>query len=245
MSRWSLFFFSFFFSKKKAANQATRDDEKPALSDVSFRAAPGQKVFICGRTGSGKSTLISLLLRLADVQAGKVCVDGVDISTISPEVVRRNITVIPQSPFFLPGPVRLNLAASGVQTDEAMVSALKKVGLWDLIASRGGLQATMSAIALSHGQQQLFCLATAMLRKSKIVIMDEATSGVDEETETKMFDLIQEEFQDCTVISVAHRLKMAQGCDLVVVLSGGRCIETGEPRTLLEARGEFWQLTEA
>lgn len=185
------------------------------------------------------------MLRLTNLHAGTVYIDGVDIATISPEVVRRSINVIPQSPFFLPGSVRLNLAASGVQTDEAMVSALEKVGLWDLIASRGGLEATMSAIALSHGQQQLFCLATAILRKSRIVIMDEATSGVDEETETKMFDLIQKEFRDCTVITVAHRLKMAEGCDLVVVLSGGRCVEMGEPRALLAQGGEFLQLTEA
>lgn len=233
-------------SEGNTANQGVpSDEEKPALSDVSFRAAAGHKVFICGRTGSGKSTLLSLLLRLSDAQAGQVCIDGIDIATISPDVVRRSIAVIPQSPFFLPGSVRLNLGASGVESDGAMVAALEKVGLWDLVASRGGLQAAMSAVALSHGQQQLFCLATAMLRKCKIVVMDEATSGVDEETETKMYDLMQEEFRDGTVISVAHRLKMAEGCDLVVVLSGGKCVEIGEPSALLEQRGEFWQLTQA
>lgn len=232
-------------SLKKAADHATSDNEKPAISDVSFRILPGQKVVICGRTGSGKSTLISVLLRLVDAQGGKVEVDGIDISTVSPEVVARGITVIPQSPFFLPGSVRLNLAASGVQTDEAMISVLKKVGLWALIDARGGLQASMSAVTLSHGQQQLFCLATAMLRRSKIVIMDEATSGVDEETETRMYDLIQEEFRDCTVISVAHRLKMAAVSDLVVVMSGGRCVEQGDPNALLQEKGEFWQLAEA
>ncbi|POS76379.1 canalicular multispecific organic anion transporter 2 [Diaporthe helianthi] len=220
------------------------DIEKPALSDISFRVSPGQKVVICGRTGSGKSTLVSALLRLVDVQAGQIHVDGIDISTLSPEAVRRCMTVIPQTPFFLPGSVRLNMAPSSDQTtDEAMRSVLEKVGLWDLVAARGGLDASVPEVALSHGQQQLFCLAIAMLRGSRIVIMDEASSGVDEETETKMHHLIQEHFRDCTVISVSHRLKMAALSDLVVVLSGGRCVELGHPRMLLGEKGEFWRLT--
>lgn len=220
------------------------------VRDISFCARPGQRVFICGRTGSGKSTLVSILLRLMDVEAGHIRVDGVDIATLSPEAVRQSLTVIPQSPFFLPGSVRLNLAAPGAATaqtaeDEAsMISVLTKVGLWDLVASRGGLEATMSAVMLSLGQQQLFALATAMLRRSKVVIMDELTSGVDEETEMKMYELMQEEFRDCTIISVAHRLKMVADSDLVVVLSGGACVETGERKALWEKRGEFWQLAQ-
>lgn len=207
-------------------------------------------MLICGRTGSGKSTLVAALLRLVDIQAGsKVSIDGIDICTVGSEAVRRRFAVIPQVPFFLPGSVRLNLTASwsNTQTDEAMVSALTKVGLWGLIASRGGLEADMSATALSHGQQQLFCLATAILRKSKVsvVVMDEATSGVDDDTERKMYKLIEHEFRDCTVITVAHRLHLAaEVADIVVVLSGGICVETGHPRALLEAKGEFWQLME-
>lgn len=223
------------------------------VRDISFRARPGQRVFICGRTGSGKSTLVSILLRLMDVEAGHILVDGVDIATLSPEAVRRSLTVIPQSPFFLPGSVRLNLAASDATAaaaqpavnGEAMIAALIKVGLWDLVASRGGLEATMSAVALSLGQQQLFALATAMLRRSKVVVMDELTSGVDEETEMKMYELMQEEFRDCTIISVAHRLKMVADSDLVVVLSDGECVETGERKALWEKKGEFWQLAQA
>lgn len=187
------------------------------------------------------------------VDAGHVRVDGVDIATLSPEAVRQSVTVIPQSPFFLPGSVRLNLAAatSGVPaataettTDEAMMSALAKVGLWELVAARGGLQAPMSAVALSLGQQQLFALAMAMLRGSQVVVMDELTSGVDEETEAKMYALMQDEFRGCTVISVAHRLKVVADGDLVVVLSGGQCVEMGERRALWEKRGAFWQLAQ-
>lgn len=223
---------------------------QPAINDVTFRALPGQKVLLCGRTGSGKSTILSALLRVVDTQKGStILIDGVDICTVSSEAVRRCFVVIPQVPFFLPGSVRFNLTASwsGQQTDEAMISALTKVGLWELIASRGGLDAPFSATTLSHGYQQLFCLAMAMLRKQKgsIVVMDEATSGVDDDTERKMYKLIEDEFRDCTVINVAHRLHVASEVfDLAVVLSGGVCVEVGPPKALLEARGEFWRLME-
>ncbi|CAG8961703.1 hypothetical protein HYFRA_00006243 [Hymenoscyphus fraxineus] len=217
------------------------DDEETALNDISFNALPGQKVCICGRTGSGKSTLMSVILRLLSAQTGEVSIDGIDIATLRSEAVRQNINVIPQSPFFLPGSVKLNLSADH-HTDEDMTTALEKVGLWGLIESRGGLSAEISAVALSHGQQQLFCLASAMLKKSKIVLIDEATSGVDDETENKMYDLIHEEFRDCTVISIAHRLDRVLEYDQVVVLSHGRCIENGAPGDLLEKQGEFWKL---
>lgn len=223
---------------------------KPALSDVSFRALPGQKVLLCGRTGSGKSTLISALLRLVSVEAGsRILVDGIDISAVRAEVVRQGFVVIPQTPFFLPGSVRLNLTVmrANYYDNEALVSALTKVGLWEHIVSRGGLEASMDAIALSHGQQQLFCLAAAILRKAKgsIVVMDEATSGVDDDTERKMYKLIEDEFRACTVINIAHRLKpAAEISDLVIVLSGGKCVEVGHPKSLSEAKGEFWRLLE-
>lgn len=195
--------------------------------------------------------MIAALLRLIDLQDhdSKILIDGVDISKVSAEAVRRGFSVVPQAPFFLPGSVRLNLTASwsSTRSDEAMMAALAKVGLWELIAERGGLDTDMKVVALSHGQQQLFCLATAILRKRKgsIVIMDEAMSGVDDETERTMYELIDSEFRDCTVIAVAHRLKMAaKGCDLVIVLSRGTCVEMGSPSALIQAKGELWGLSE-
>jgi ATP-binding cassette, subfamily C (CFTR/MRP), member 1 len=228
------------------ANDLRSREGTPALSGVSISIKAGQKVCICGRSGSGKSTLMSALLRIIDVQSGSICVDGVNVSTIGAEIVRQSVTAIPQSPFFLPGSVRLNLTLSNDESDELpLTAALQKAGIWEIISVQGGLGVEMSAISLSHGQQQLFCLARAMLKKSKIMIMDEATSGFDQETEELMEHMIAEEFRDSTVISIAHRLKMARNCDLVVVLSQGTIVEMGEPSKLLQDRGEFWQLWQA
>ncbi|TLD27952.1 canalicular multispecific organic anion transporter 2 [Venturia nashicola] len=230
----------------RSVTASYNDIAKPALKNITFTAPAGHKICICGRTGSGKSTLISLLLRLLKSQEGQILIDSIDISTLPSLTIRQNINVIPQSPFFLPGSVRLNLHvdASSMPPDENLIGALRKVKLWDLISSRGGLDADLTSIALSHGQQQLFCLAAAILKKSttKIVVIDEATSGVDEETEKMMDQLIKEEFQNCTVICIAHRLGMAREFDLVVVLGGGEVLEMGKPEELEERRGEFWRL---
>lgn len=223
--------------------------EKPALRDISFRVHPGQKVLICGRTGSGKSTLILALLRLADLDGddSQIKIGDIDIATVPAEKLRGVCAVIAQTPLFLPGSVKLNLTVSGagIHPDETMIAVLTKVGLWDIISERGGLEADMAVVALSHGQQQLFSLATAILKKEKasIIIMDEATSGVDDATERRMYELIRGEFRDCTVIMIAHRLETAaEICDLAIVLSSGKCVEMGHPEDLLQNKGEFWDL---
>lgn len=230
--------------KSNSANIIFSDHSNPALKNITFTAPSGHKICICGRTGSGKSTLLSVLLRLLNVQEGQILIDSIDISTLPSQTIRKNITVIPQSPFFLPGSVRLNLHVDSATTppDEFLILALRKVKLWTLISSRGGLDADLTSIALSHGQQQLFCLAAAILKKSKIVVIDEATSGVDTETEKMMDELIKEEFRDCTVLCIAHRLDMALEFDKVVVLGGGEVLEMGPPGELVEERGEFWRL---
>lgn len=175
--------------------------------------------------------------------------------------MRACVTVIPQAPFFLPGSVRANLLAAAASSsantttvvDEAtMVAALRRAGLWDLVVARGGLDAPLAAATLAHGQRQLLALAMAMVRVRvwaqgtngrPVVVMDEAASGVDEETERRMYEIVEEEFRECTVINVAHSLRLAvERFDLVVVLDGGLCVELGHPKELLQAEGEFWRL---
>ncbi len=194
-------------------------------------------------TDSGKSTLLSILLCLVDLTAGTITIDNLDLSTIPREIIRSRITAIPQDPFILAGSVRLNADPTSRSSDPEIINALTKVNLWPLLSSRGGLDADMSANPLSQGQQQIFCLARAMLRSgngdetgigSRILVLDEATSSVDAETDKLMQKLIREEFGKYTILTVAHRLDTILDANRVVVMDGGRVVEMGEPRELLK-----------
>lgn len=157
---------------------------------------------------SGKSSLILSLLRLVDLNEGSMAIDGVDISTISRQGIRERLLSIPQDLFTLPGSIRFNADPLGNACDEEVISALKKLGIWETLERRGGLDSVFPGNTLSQGEQQLFGLARALLRKnqSRILILDEATSSVDSETDLVMQNVIKEEFCQHTIISVAHRV---------------------------------------
>ncbi|KAK0716329.1 ABC transporter [Lasiosphaeris hirsuta] len=207
------------------------------LKNVSLTVKPGEKIGVCGRTGSGKTSLIMSLFRIADIHGGAILVDGVDIATIPRQEVRRKIVGIPQQPFLLKGPVRLNVDPMGVASDEAIIEALECVQLMDLVEKNGGLDADVDGLALSSGQMQLFCFARAMLRPGKILVLDEATSGVDAKTEEVIQRLIRKRFAGHTIIAVAHRLDTIMDFDRVAVLDAGRLVEFDSPYSLLEVPG--------
>jgi ATP-binding cassette subfamily C (CFTR/MRP) protein 1 len=164
-------------------------------------------------------------------------------STWTREIIRSRIVTIPQDPFMLAGSVRLNADPASLTSDEAIITALTKVGLWDILSSRGGLEADITTNPLSHGQQQIFCLARAMLRTgSRILVLDEATSNVDAETDQLMQRLIREEFVGWTILTVAHRLDTILDSDKILVLDGGRVVQFGEPEELLSVEGPFREL---
>ncbi|KUJ16558.1 multidrug resistance-associated protein [Mollisia scopiformis] len=245
-------------------------DSENVLHEIDLSIKGGEKIGICGRTGSGKSTLIGLLFRLSPEHTGTITIDDQDISLLSREEVRSSIIVIPQEPCLLSGSARFNAAPYTTKimseaeseefeapealptttsrsqqpiSDTSIINALKKVGLWEQIADGGDLSQSVDSIGLSHGQKQLFCLARALLRKdtSRVLVLDEATSSVDKKTDAVMRAVIEEEFQDHTVITVAHRLSSLSWCDRVVVLDKGRIVELGHPEELMKMKGGWWK----
>ncbi|KAK1689651.1 ABC transporter [Colletotrichum godetiae] len=212
------------------------EETRPVLKGVSLSIEPGEKVAICGRTGSGKSTLTLAIFKLLGLDAGRILIDGVDICTVPNDVLRRCLIAIPQEPLLFPGSLRTNLfpfsdvlSADEVPSDADLMDALTKVSLWSAISLSGGLNTDVSNLPLSKGQKQLLCLARAIVRKnhSKVLVLDEATSAVDQETEDMMARIIESEFVDHTVISVVHRPQALRGINKIVTLQDGRVANIG------------------
>ncbi|RFU75576.1 abc transporter [Trichoderma arundinaceum] len=227
-----------FYTKKEEGGD-------PVLHSISLQIQPGQKVAICGRSGSGKSSLLSTLFGLLDY-SGTISVDGLDISQMSKEDLRSGFIVVPQHPVLFPGSLRSNLLYSSDQraktpTDSDMIAILERLEVWDAVCQSGSLDTDMSDLALSYGQKQLLCLARAILRKeeSKIVILDEAMSAVDHHTEDLMIKSLETEFTEHTVVSIVHRLHTVQKFDALVVLDKGKVVEVGSPRELITENGQL------
>jgi ABC-type multidrug transport system fused ATPase/permease subunit len=221
-----------------------RPDTKVVLKNLNFVIKPGEKIGIVGRTGSGKSTLCLCLFRIIEADKGKILIDDVNISNIGLSLLRDIITVIPQDPTLLEGTLRENLDPSGKHDDESMIQYMKIIGM-DYIIKHNGLDFKIKENGdnLSSGEKQLICLARAMLRKSKIITMDEATSSIDYDTENLIQNAILTTLKDSTVITIAHRLKTILDYDRIFVFENGQLIEQGTPKELIENKnGHFYSL---
>ncbi|KAJ5616869.1 ABC transporter integral membrane type 1 [Penicillium hordei] len=226
------------------------ENAEPVLHSILLEIRAGEKVGLCGRTGSGKSTLALSLLRLNEVVSGQILIDGVDISTVPRALIRHRISSLSQEAFLFPGTIRQNVDPLGIASDDDIIEALKYVEIWKaLVAATNSdtdsgvlLDAILADTSLSEGQKQLFCLARALLKKSNILILDEPTSSLDAETDAKIQKVIRQEFQNCTIIMVAHRVHTMLDFDRVVVLDSGRIIEEGHPSELLANQGVFSSL---
>ncbi|KAK6081153.1 ABC transporter [Seiridium cupressi] len=215
-------------------NPHTQPNPNLALNNITFSVKPGETVGICGRTGSGKSSLMAALLRLLPCHQGRILIDGLVTSTMGPEIIRSKLNCVTQEPFLLDGKIRENLTPWGDQaSDEEMTQALEQVDLWSKVVSLGGLDALLADSSLSHGQRQLFCLARALLRKSSILVLDEPTGHIDPATDATIQRIIREGFPGRTIIMIAHRLESLVEFDTVMVLDSGRLVEIGPPRSLL------------
>ncbi|CAI7568615.1 unnamed protein product [Penicillium glandicola] len=200
------------------------------------------KIAICGPSGSGKTSLIMTLLRMMELSQGRITIDNVDISTIHPAALRAQITVITQDPFFLPGTLRDSFDPTGTLSEERIIAAIKKVGLWESISGKGGMDATLDALDWSYGEKQLLALARALTTPSPLLILDEATSSVDWETEARMLEIIEQECANQTVIAVVHRLRHIERFDRVALLQNGALVEFDAPGVLLGRESELRKL---
>jgi ABC-type multidrug transport system fused ATPase/permease subunit len=223
------------------------------LRDVTLSVPPGTTLGVVGRTGSGKSSLLLLLFRIVEIESGgSIKIDGVDIRSISIQTLREKLAIIPQDPTLFAGTIGYNLDATGQTSAEEMWAALEAATpeLAAQFRESGGLETSISEGGnnLSLGQRQLICLARALLRKSKILVLDEATSSVDSGTDQQVQDTIRRQFVDkgVTVITVAHRLDTVLGYDKIAVLGDGKIVEYGAPSALLKMpRGELRRLVDA
>ncbi|XP_038053890.1 ATP-binding cassette sub-family C member 9-like isoform X2 [Patiria miniata] len=202
--------------------------------DVEFQ--PGEKVALCGQTGSGKTSLALSLFRILEICQGQILIDGIDITTVPVEVLRQALSIIPQDPELFTGTIRRNLDPEGRSSDIELWVSLEIAQLKHVVS---GLQKGLdSEVAeggenFSVGQRQLFCLARAFLRKSRILVMDEATASMDIDTDKILQEVVATTFADRTILTIAHRISTIMNFDTVLVLSDGKIIEQDSPMNLI------------
>ncbi|KAG4239997.1 hypothetical protein PC116_g12018 [Phytophthora cactorum] len=198
---------------------------------------PGEKVGICGRTGAGKSSLMIALFRICAFDSGSIVIDDIDIEKVRLHDLRRGLAIIPQDPVLYSGSLRDNLDPFGDYTDEAIWSVLQQVHLAAAVTKWGtGLDFVVSERGdnLSVGQRQLLCIGRALLKDSRIVVLDEATANVDTATDRLIQATIQETFAGKTVLIIAHRINTILHCNKIAVMDAGRVAEFGSPSSLLQ-----------
>ncbi|KAK9452581.1 ABC multidrug transporter-like protein [Dipodascopsis uninucleata] len=219
------------------------------LKGLNLRIEGGQKIGICGRTGAGKSSIMVALYRLAEISSGRLLIDGIDVSTIGLNDLRTKLAIIPQDPVLFRGTIRSNLDPFNAHSDIDLWDALRRSGLIeDAPATSSAEKADGDATGygkfhldqpvdddgsnFSLGERQLLALARALVRKFQILVLDEATSSVDYQTDAKIQEIIGREFDHCTMLCIAHRLKTIIKYDKILVLDAGKVAEFDEPKKL-------------
>jgi len=206
------------------------------LKGLTYQVKQSQKVGIIGRTGAGKSSIVQTIFRLVETEPGsQIIIGGEDIKDIGLHCLRNAISFIPQSPFLISSTIRANLDPFEVYSDEQVWEVLEEVQLKDYISSlKDGLATEVTDQNIfSVGQKQLICLARAILRNTKILVLDEATANVDIETDSLIQRSIREKFRDCTVLTIAHRIATISDSDQILVMEDGRVKKHGKPDEIL------------
>lgn len=207
------------------------------LKNINVTITPGEKIGIVGRTGAGKSSLTLALFRIIEPVGGDIAVDNIYITTLGLHQLRSTLTILPQDPVLFSGTLRMNLDPVNQYTDEEIWKSLFNAHLKNFVESlpaRLEYECGEGGQNLSVGQRQLVCLARALLKKTKVLILDEATAAVDLETDELIQNTIRTEFADCTVITIAHRINTIMDCDKVLVMDVGEVKEFNSPSFLLQ-----------
>ncbi|XP_040938571.1 ABC transporter C family member 12 isoform X2 [Gossypium hirsutum] len=216
-----------------------RPELPPVLCGLSFIISPSEKLGIVGRTGAGKSSVLNALFRIVELEKGRILIDGCILARFGLTDVRKVLSIIPQSPVLFSGTVRLNLDPFNEHNDDDLWEALERAHLKDVIlrnSFRLDAEVLEGGENFSVGQRQLLCLARALLRRSKILVLDEATAAVDVKTDAFIQKTIREEFKSCTMLIIAHRLNTIIDCDRILVLDAGQVLEHKTPKELLVNR---------
>ena len=223
--------------------------DKPVLHGISLKVPYGQKVAFVGHSGCGKSTIVSLMLRLYDPGSGSVLLDGVDLRDVSLQTVRRQFGVVPQETFLFHASVRENiLLANPEATDGEIVAALERANAWEFVRRLPGTIHTMlgeGGATLSGGQRQRIGIARALVQRPPIFIFDEATSALDSTSESLITETLTHALRGNTAFVIAHRLSTIRFCDRVVVFDHGRIVQDGTYSELASGRGPFQELLDA
>lgn len=220
-----------------------RDNAPLVLKGITCAFGGGQKIGIVGRTGSGKTTLISAIFRLIEPAGGSICIDGVDITSLGVQELRLRLGIIPQEPVLFRGTVRSNLDPLNHYSDSDIWEALHKSQLGDIVhALPLGFESPVSddGANWSAGQRQLFCLGRVLLKRARVLVLDEATASIDSTTDALLQKVIREQFSSCTVLTVAHRIPTVINSDMIVGLQDGYMIEFDAPQKLMERRSTLF-----
>ena len=219
-----------------------REELPEALKQINLLIESKTKVGIVGRTGAGKTTFISAIYKTFEKYEGRIEIDGKEISSIDLKTLRRNLTIIPQDPHLFEDSLRKNLDPLDEFSDEKIIGILQRLEIWDKFTCKKAVGKLESGLEykiennsknLSQGEKQLLCMARALLHDNKVVLLDEATANIDVVTEAKIQKAIQENFQDATILLIAHRLNTVMFCDKVLVLDKGNVLEYGDKDTLM------------
>ncbi|XP_027350768.1 ABC transporter C family member 14-like isoform X1 [Abrus precatorius] len=217
------------------------------LKGITLSISGGEKIGVVGRTGSGKSTLIQVFFRLVEPSGGKIIIDSIDISVLGLHDLRSRFGIIPQEPVLFEGTVRSNIDPIGQYTDDEIWKSLERCQLKEVVAAKPDKLDSLvvdNGENWSVGQRQLLCLGRVMLKRSRVLFMDEATASVDSQTDGVIQKIIREDFAACTIISIAHRIPTVMDCDRVLVVDAGHAKEFDNPSNLLQTQSLFAALVQ-